>query len=82
MPRDCCAGMLACVSNVVMEVEGSDVVWGVVVAGSGVTRSNYPTEYSHLPSTNSQGLPLDPCSLRSVRYIATYFRAPRLTMCD
>ena len=54
MLQYCCAGMLACVSNVVMEVEGVDVVWSGVVAGSGVTRSNYPTEYSHLPSTKSQ----------------------------
>ena len=77
MLRYFCAGMLACVRNVAMEVEGVDVV-----SGFGVTRSHYPTEYSHLPSTNSRSLPLEPSTLRSFRCIATYFRAPRLTIWD
>ena len=40
----------------------------------GVTRGKDPIACSHLPSINTQSLPLDPCTLRSVWRIANYLK--------
>ena len=49
MLQYCCAGMLACVSNVVVEVVGVDVYLGVV-AGSGATGAITPQDIHTFPA--------------------------------